>query len=61
VAELVEVTDPIRALILDRRPSTEISAAAQAGGTVMLREAALAKARAGITTLAEINRVTFAE
>ncbi|HSB67915.1 MAG TPA: GspE/PulE family protein [Candidatus Methylomirabilis sp.] len=61
VAELVEVSDPIRALILDRRPSTEISAAAQAGGTVMLREAALAKARAGITTLAEINRVTFAE
>ena len=61
VAELVEVTDPIRALILDRRPATEISAAAQAGGTVLLREAALAKARAGISTLTEINRVTFAE
>jgi type IV pilus assembly protein PilB len=61
VAELVEVTDPIRALILDRRPATELLAGAQAGGTVLLRDAALAKARAGMTTLSEINRVTFAE
>jgi type IV pilus assembly protein PilB len=61
VAELVEITDPIRALILDRRPSGEITAAAQGGGTVVLRDAALAKARAGLTTLAEINRVSFAE
>ncbi|HYL81063.1 MAG TPA: type IV-A pilus assembly ATPase PilB, partial [Candidatus Acidoferrum sp.] len=61
VAELVEVTDPIKPLIMDRRPGTEIYAAAQATGTVPLRDAALAKARAGITTLAEINRVTFAE
>jgi type IV pilus assembly protein PilB len=61
IAELVEVNDAIRALILDRRPSTEIYAAAQTGGTVLLREAALAKGRAGITTIAEVNRVTFAE
>ncbi len=61
VAELVEMTDAIRGLIMDRRSATEISAAAQAGGTVLLRDAALEKARAGITTVAEINRVTFAE
>jgi type IV pilus assembly protein PilB len=61
IAELLEVTDTIRELILDRRPSSEIYAAAQAGGTVLLREAALSKARTGITTVAEINRVTFAE
>jgi len=61
IAELVEITDPIRALILDRRPASEIYAAAQVGGTVLLRDAALAKARAGVTTLAEVNRVTFAE
>jgi type IV pilus assembly protein PilB len=61
IAELVEVNDAIRALILDRRPSTEIYAAAQAGGTILLREAALAKGRAGVTTIAEVNRVTFAE
>jgi type IV pilus assembly protein PilB len=61
VAELVEMTDPIRTLIMDRRPAGEIAAAAQAGGTVLLREAALDKARAGVTTMAEINRVTFSE
>jgi len=61
ISELVEVTDTIRGLILERRPATEIYAAAQAGGTVLLRDAALAKARNGTTSVAEINRVTFAE
>jgi type IV pilus assembly protein PilB len=61
VAELVEMTDAIRALILNRRPSREIAGAARTGGTVLLREAALEKARAGVTTVAEINRVTFGE
>jgi type IV pilus assembly protein PilB len=61
VAELVEMTDAIRALIMDRRSATEISAAAQAGGTVLLRDGALEKARAGTTTMTETNRVTFAE
>ncbi len=61
VAELVEVTDAIRSLIMDRRPASEISGGAQAGGTVLLRDAALDKSRAGITTVAEMNRVTFAE
>jgi len=61
VAELLEVTDTIRGLIMERRPATEIYAAAQASGTVLLRDAALAKARAGVTSVAEINRVTFAE
>jgi type IV pilus assembly protein PilB len=61
IAELLEVTDTIRELILDRRPSSEIYTAAQAGGTVLLREGALTKARTGVTTVAEINRVTFAE
>ncbi len=61
ISELVEVTDTIRGLILERRPATEIYAAAQTGGTVLLRDAALAKARSGTTSVAEINRVTFAE
>ena len=61
VSELVEVTDTIRGLILERRPATEIYTAAQASGTVLLRDAALAKARAGTTSVGEINRVTFAE
>jgi type IV pilus assembly protein PilB len=61
VSELVEMTDPIRTLIMERRSASEIAAAARAGGTVLLRGAALDKARAGVTTVAEINRVTFAE
>jgi len=55
------VTDTIRGLIMERRPATEIYAAAQASGTILLRDAALAKARAGVTSVAELNRVTFAE
>jgi type IV pilus assembly protein PilB len=61
ISELVEVTDTIRGLILERRPAIEIYAAAQTGGTVLLRDAALAKARSGVTSVAEVNRVTFAE
>ena len=61
LAELVEMTDPIRELILERRPASEIMAAARAAGTVPLRDAALLKLRAGVTTLPEANRVSFAE
>ncbi len=61
VAELVEVTDPIRELILARRPGAEIGQAARERGTRTLRESALEKVLAGVTSLAEINRVTFAE
>jgi type IV pilus assembly protein PilB len=61
VAELVEITDTIRELILERRPSGEIYAAAEAGGTARLRAVAMAKAIGGITSVAEMNRVSFAE
>jgi type IV pilus assembly protein PilB len=61
VAELVEMTDMIRTLIMDRRPASEILGAARTGGTMLLRDSALEKARAGLTTVAEMNRVTFAE
>ena len=61
VAELVEITDPIRELILARRPAGEIYAAAEAGGTVRLRAVALAKTIGGITSVAEMNRVSYAE
>jgi len=61
VAELVEMTDMIRTLIMDRRPASEILGAARTGGTMLLRDSALEKARAGLTTVTEMNRVTFAE
>ncbi len=61
VFELVEVTDQFREAILARRPGGELRAAAAAAGTTFLREAALEQVRAGLTTVAEANRVTVAE
>jgi len=61
IFELVEVSDRFREAILARRPGGELRAAAAAAGTTFLREAALEKVRAGLTTVAEVNRVTVAE
>ncbi|MFQ5848660.1 MAG: GspE/PulE family protein [Candidatus Methylomirabilales bacterium] len=61
IFELVEITDRIRQAILDRRPAAEIRAVARQEGTTPLRQAALNKVFASLTTLHEINRVTFAE
>ena len=48
-------------LIAERRPGAELQAAARQEGMVTLREAALARARAGDTSLKEVNRVTFVD
>jgi type IV pilus assembly protein PilB len=61
IHELLDLTDHIRELILARRPSSEIRKAAREEGMCFLRESALAKVRDGITTLKEINKVTFIE
>ncbi|HVA00708.1 MAG TPA: GspE/PulE family protein [Terriglobia bacterium] len=61
IGELLALTDKIRELILDKRPSAEIWQAARAEGLRTLREAALDKVRQGDTTLKEINKVTFVE
>lgn len=61
IHELLGLTDNIRDLIVERRPSSEIRRAAQAEGLLSLRASALEKLAAGVTSLREINRVTFAE
>jgi type II secretory ATPase GspE/PulE/Tfp pilus assembly ATPase PilB-like protein len=61
IHELLDLTDRIREMILDRKPSSEIRKAAQQEGMHFLRESALDKVRTGITTLKEINKVTFIE
>ncbi|ABF40578.1 type II secretion system protein E [Candidatus Koribacter versatilis Ellin345] len=61
IHELLELTDRIREMILDKKPSSEIRKAAREDGMIFLRESALAKLRDGITTLREINKVTFIE
>jgi type IV pilus assembly protein PilB len=61
IHELLDVTDPIRELILANRPGSEVRRAAQAEGLSSLREAALNRVFEGQTTLHEINRVTFVD
>src|SRR5712671_303821 len=59
IHELLDLTDKIREAILDRRPASEINRLAREEGMTFLREAAVEKVREGITTLKEINKVTF--
>jgi type IV pilus assembly protein PilB len=59
VAELLDMSDRIRQLILERRPAAEIKQAAREEGMTLLRDSALEKVFAGLTTLREINKVTF--
>jgi type II secretory ATPase GspE/PulE/Tfp pilus assembly ATPase PilB-like protein len=61
VSELLDMSDRIRQLILDRRPSTEIKQVAREEGMTFLRDSALEKVFAGETTLREINKVTFVQ
>jgi type II secretory ATPase GspE/PulE/Tfp pilus assembly ATPase PilB-like protein len=61
IHELLDLNDRIREMILDRRPTSEIKRAAREDGMTFLRESAVAKMRSGITTLREINKVTFIE
>ena len=48
-------------MILDKKPNSEIKKAARDEGMRFLRESALDKVRMGMTTLKEINKVTFIE
>src|SRR5689334_14872913 len=61
IHELLDLSDRIREMILDKRPTSEIKRAARDEGMTFLRESAVDKCRLGITTLREINKVTFIE
>ncbi len=61
ISELLDLSDRIREMIISRRPTSEIKRAAREEGMSFLRESGLRKVRAGITTLREINKVTFLE
>jgi type II secretory ATPase GspE/PulE/Tfp pilus assembly ATPase PilB-like protein len=61
ISELLDLSDRIRTMILDRRPASEIKKAAKEEGMMFLRESALKKVMNGQTTLREINKVTFVE
>jgi type IV pilus assembly protein PilB len=61
IHELLDLSDRIREMILLKKPTSEIRRAAREEGMRFLRESALDKVRLGMTTLKEINKVTFIE
>jgi type IV pilus assembly protein PilB len=61
ISELLDLSDRIREMIINRRPTSEIKRVAREDGMTFLRDSGLAKVRAGVTTLREINKVTFIE
>ena len=61
IAELLELSDPIREMILERKPLSEVRKKAKAEGIIFLREVGIEKVLKGITSLKELNKVTFVE
>src|SRR5579864_5218491 len=61
ICELLDLSDHIREMILEKRPTSEIKKAAREEGMRFLRESAVERVMEGITTLREINKVTFVE
>jgi type IV pilus assembly protein PilB len=61
IHELLDLTDPIREIILEKKPTSEVRKLARKEGMTFLRESALDRVRRGLTTLKEINKVTFIE
>ncbi|HEY4841094.1 MAG TPA: GspE/PulE family protein [Terriglobales bacterium] len=59
ITELLDLSDHIREMIINRRPTSEIKRVAKEEGMSFLRDSGLAKVRGGSTTLREINKVTF--
>src|SRR5438270_125088 len=61
ICELLDLSDHIREMILEKRPTSEIKKAAREESMRFLRESAVEQVMAGVTTLREINKVTFVE
>jgi type IV pilus assembly protein PilB len=61
ICELLDLSDHIREMIIDRRPTSEIKRTAREEGMITLRESGINKIKQGLTTLREINKVTFVD
>ena len=61
IHELLDLTEKIREMILERRAASEIRRVARDEGMTFLRQSAIERVREGITTLREANKVTFIE
>jgi general secretion pathway protein E len=60
IAEILELNDELKEAVIAKAPLRLIKEAAHRAGMRDLRQAALELVRCGMTTLQEINRVTFA-
>src|ERR1700684_3069433 len=61
IHELLDLADPLRERILVEKATSEGRKLARKEGMSFLRESALDRVRRGLTTLKEINKVTFIE
>ena len=62
IAELLELSDEIREMILEKRPLSEVKKRAKSEGMIFLREVGMEeKVLKGVTSLKELNKVTFVE
>ncbi len=61
IYEMMELTDPIKDLILKNPPANEIKALARKEGMNTLRDSAIIKFKNGITTYEEVIRVSVAD
>jgi len=61
IVELLDMDDNLRDMIISKASVSHLKEAARAAGTSFLRDSAVEKLLNGVTTLEEINRVTFAE
>jgi type IV pilus assembly protein PilB len=61
INEIITLSERIKGLIVDKRPTSEIKAEARKNGMQTLREDGLAKVAMGITTIEEVMRVAYAD
>jgi type IV pilus assembly protein PilB len=61
IAEILELSDTIREMILEKKPLSEVKKQAQVEGMIFLREVGLDKVFSGVTGLKDLNKVTFVE
>jgi len=61
ITELLDLSPRIRQMIIDKKPVLEMQAVAKTEGMISLRESAVDLVQQGVTSLKEINRVTFVD